>query len=241
MTSKAKVERALREKSDPVKAAFFPKFFKTGPGEYGEGDKFIGVVVPEQRRIAKKFRDLKRDEVKKLLDSPFHECRLTGLLILVEQMQAAKNDKAAQKECVDFYLDNLDQVNNWDLVDSSAHKILGVYVLENAKQRKLLRKLSRSDTMWHQRVSVIATLPLTKAGEFDELLWLAKKLLAHPHDLMHKAIGWMLREAGKVDIAVLRGFLDTHASQMPRTMLRYSIEKLDKNERARWMAITPNN
>ncbi len=241
MTSKALVEKTLREKGDPEKAAFFPRFFKTGPGEYGEGDKFIGVIVPEQRKIAKKFRDLKHSEIKKLLNSPLHECRLTGLFILVGQMEAAKKDPAAQKECVDFYLENLDRVNNWDLVDGSAHKILGAYVLENPKERRLLRQLATSKTMWHQRVAVIATLPLTKAGELDELLWLAEKLIDHPHDLMHKALGWMLREAGKVDIAVLRSFLDAYASQMPRTMLRYSIEKLDKNERAEWLARKPAN
>lgn len=237
MATKLDVQRALQEKRDPVKAAFFPRFFKADPAGYGAGDKFLGVIVPEQRKIALRYRELPETQLRKLLASPWHECRLTALFILVKQFQTAKNDDQRQRELVDFYLENLDFVNNWDLVDSSAHKILGEYLLPRPKKRRLLTKLACSKTMWHQRVAAIATMPLIKAGEFDEILQLSEKFLQHPHDLMHKAVGWMLREAGKVDLAVLRGFLKAHASQMPRTMLRYSIEKLDKEERARWLAV----
>lgn len=230
------VEAALRKHANAEKAAFFPRFFKSGPGEYGEGDKFLGVVVPDQRKIARQFKQLPRAEIAKLLRSPWHECRLTALFILVKQYEQKSNTEAERKEVVDFYLEQLDQVNNWDLVDSSAHKILGAWLVDNPSKRGVLKKLRRSPDIWRKRVSVIATLPLIKSGSLEEILLAAEELLDHPHDLIHKAVGWMLREMGKVDSAALRGFLDQYASEMPRTMLRYAIEKLDPAERKAWLA-----
>ncbi len=234
-----RVLQSLRELARPEKAEFLPGFFQAYPGGYGEGDKFIGVVVPDQRRVARSFADVSRTEISKLLKSPWHECRLTGLFILVGQFEKSRSPKtlneSEQKDIVDFYLSHLDRVNNWDLVDASAHKILGQWLLINPKQRKLLKKLAQSDSLWEQRVAVIATLPLIHQGEFDEIMELAGQFLTHPHDLMHKAVGWMLREVGKQDIRILRSFLTENHQDMPRTMLRYAIEKLPEKERQHWL------
>ncbi len=229
----AAVKAELRKHIDPVKAAFFPRFFKAGKGEYAEGDKFIGVTVPNQRKVAKKFRDLPEAEIRKLLNDPVHEHRLTGVLILVGQYQNAKRDEARQQEIVDFYLDHLDRVNNWDLVDSSAHKILGDWLIE--RDRALLYELAESEHLWRERVSVIACLPLIKNGDFEDILNLAEHFLDHEHDLMHKAVGWMLREIGKIDEAPLHRFLRQHCPVMPRTMLRYAIEKLPESQRQAYL------
>ena len=227
------VKTALRKLSDPEKAEFFPRFFKTGPGEYGEGDRFIGVVVPEQRKTARKFRDLPMDEVAKLLHDEYHECRLTALLILTEKYSRDKTEsgRAAINE---FYLQNLDGVNNWDLVDSSAHKILGEELVRTGRY-EILDELAGSGNLWAERVAVISTLALIKKKQFGPTIGLCRRFLDHPHDLIHKATGWMLREIGKIRKEELEVFLARHASKMPRTMLRYSIEKLPKEERQRWM------
>ncbi|MFK7817217.1 MAG: selenoneine biosynthesis selenosugar synthase SenB [Planctomycetaceae bacterium] len=223
------VKDALEPFINPEKAAFFPRFFKTGKGQYGEGDKFIGVTVPHQRKVAKQFRDLPEREIQKLLKDAIHEHRLTGVLILVGQYEKAKRDPRRQSQIVDFYLQNLDRVNNWDLVDSSAHKILGDWVRD--KDRSILYELADSGHLWSERVSVIACLPLIKTGDFGDIVRLAKKFLTHDHDLMHKAVGWMLREMGNVDESTLHQFLKSHYHEMPRTMLRYAIEKLPKSIR----------
>ena len=223
------VRKALEKHINPDKAAFFPRFFKAGPGEYAEGDQFLGVVVPDQRKIARSFRELPLVEIQRLLESDYHECRLTGILILVTQYQKAKTE-AERKTIFDFYLANIDNVNNWDLVDSSAHKIVGPF-LEN-RNRKRLYQLARAKHLWKNRVAVIATLHYIKQGDLGDTLEISRLLLDHPHDLIHKAVGWMLRECGKVDIAVLRQFIDQHGTRMPRTMLRYAIEKLSREERA---------
>lgn len=228
------VRDALFEKADPEKAAFFPRFFKSGPGEYGEGDQFIGVVVPEQRKVARRFRGLVLAGIQELLDDPHHECRLTGLLILVLQYEKAKELSERRRLC-DFYVDSLDRVNNWDLVDSSAHKILGPFLAEIGDDSRLYQ-LAASGHLWRERVAVIATLHFIRQQKFSQILRLSEQFLTHEHDLMHKACGWMLREAGKRDVEVLRGFLKKFHRQMPRTMLRYSIEKLDKPERKKWMS-----
>ncbi len=233
MASHRDVLNELQALIRPDKAEFLPKFFQAFPGGYGEGDKFLGVVVPDQRRIAKRYRTLQLAEIEKLLKSHWHECRLTGLVILTEQFQRADEDES--KAIVDFYLCHLDRVNNWDLVDASAHKILGERIFHYPRERKILNKLSRSSNMWHQRVSIIATLPMIKNGEFDDVLWLSQKYLNHSHDLMHKAVGWMLREMGKKDVQVLAAFLSEHVNVMPRTMLRYAIEKLPEKERRAWL------
>lgn len=238
MTSR-KVLVELKSKVRPDKAAFLPGFFKAFPGGYGEGDEFLGVVVPDQRKVASKYQTLTLSEIDALLQSRWHECRLTGLFILVHQFTAAQKPKTRdidrQKVIVDFYLEHLDRVNNWDLVDSSAHKILGQWLVDRRAERKILNSLARSQSLWEQRVSVIATLPLIHAGQFDEILRLSEKFLSHSHDLMHKATGWMLREMGKRDLAVLRAFLREHVSEMPRTMLRYAIEKMPAAERKEWL------
>ena len=230
----AAVRRQLKTMVNPEKAAFFPRFFKAGPGEYAEGDKFMGVIVPDQRKVAKQFRDLPQTEIDKLLNDPIHECRLTGLLILVGQFERSK-DQAQRKSIMQYYLSRTDAVNNWDLVDSSAHKILGKWLVDR-KDRRVLDRLAKSKNMWEQRIAMVATYTLIKNGELDDTLRLAEKLLSHKHDLIHKAVGWMLREAGKQDDKVLLAFLDQHAHRMPRTMLRYSIEKLSDARRKKYLA-----
>lgn len=230
----AAVRRQLKTMANPEKAAFFPRFFKAGPGEYAEGDKFMGVIVPDQRKVAKQFRDLPQTEIDKLLNDPVHECRLTGLLILVGQFERSK-DQAQRKSIMQYYLSRTDAVNNWDLVDSSAHKILGKWLVDR-KDRRVLDRLAKSKNMWEQRIAMVATYTLIKNGELDDTLRLAEKLLSHKHDLIHKAVGWMLREAGKQDDKVLLAFLDQHAHRMPRTMLRYSIEKLSDARRKKYLA-----
>jgi 3-methyladenine DNA glycosylase AlkD len=229
------VKNELLKLVNHEKANFYPRFFKTGKGEYGEGDQFLGVVVPDQRRIARKpaFQNLPLDEVKKLLADPYHECRLTALFILVGQFESADNAAGRKKVC-DFYLAQLDRVNNWDLVDSSAHKILGPQ-LEQSHYRRRLNQLADSGDLWRQRVAVIATLHLIKIGEFGLTLELCERFLDHAHDLIHKATGWMLREIGKQDQQVLAAFLNRFHKKMPRAMLRYAIEHFDPNRRKKWM------
>ena len=229
----AAVKRELKQYRNPEKAAFFPRFFKAGPGEYAEGDQFLGVTVPHQRIVAKKFGELPTAQLAKLLDDKFHECRLTGVLILVNQFQRCKNNND-RKRIVDYYLSRTDAINHWDLVDSSAHKILGEWLVDK-KDRRILDRLSKSKNMWEQRIAIIATLPFIKRGDLDDTLRLAERLRDHPHDLIHKAVGWMLREVGKQDQKVLETFLNMHATKMPRTMLRYSLEKLPATKRKKYM------
>ncbi len=232
MSKKSEVVRQLKQHINPEKAAFFPRFFKTGPGEYGEGDKFLGVIVPNQRKIAKQFRDLPEAEIIKLLDDKYHECRLTAVLIMVEQYQ--RGDDAQKQSIVDLYLKKIDRINNWDLVDSSAHKILGPHLQD--RSRKILTEFSNANHLWKQRIAMMTTLHFIKQGDFVVTLRIAKKYLKHDHDLIHKITGWMLREIGKIDQVVLLDFLDTYADQMPRTMLRYAIEKLPQQMRKRYLA-----
>jgi len=209
------------------------RFFKTGPGQYGEGDVFFGVTVPEQRAIAKRFTDASLADIETMLADPVHEVRLTALLILVEQFRMADAD--GKKAVADFYLRHLDGVNNWDLVDSSAPQILGAWLLTK-KDRSVLYRLARSGKLWRERVAIVATQELIRHGEFEDTIRIATILLHHKHDLIHKAVGWMLREMGKKDIAALREFLSMHAATMPRTALRYAIERMDAAERKRWMS-----
>lgn len=224
----------LKAVSQPGKAAFYPNFFRAFPGGYGEGDRFLGVVVPDQRVVARKFREMDRAELERGLQSPWHEMRLTSLFVLVGHYAAAK--KSGDPEpWVRFYLDRTSAVNNWDLVDSSAGQILGDWLVSRPAQRKILHRLSRSGNLWEQRISVVATMPLVKAGDFADLLEVSERLLTHPHDLIHKAVGWLLREMGKQDLEPLLGFLDQHAGRMPRTMLRYSLEKLAPAKRQQYM------
>jgi 3-methyladenine DNA glycosylase AlkD len=221
----------LSDKANPVKAAFFPRFFKSMPGSYGEGDQFLGVIVPEQRKVAKAvFKEINFQEISELLQNPFHEVRLTAVYILVYRYEQLKSDKA-QKELVDFYLDHLDYVNNWDLVDSSCPHILGNYYLN--REKELFYSLAETDHLWRQRVAMISSMYWIKRGQFDDALALAEKLLHHEHDLIHKAVGWMLREIGNKDFEVEIGFLRKYYTTMPRTALRYAIEKFDSELRQR--------
>ncbi|MBF0186306.1 MAG: DNA alkylation repair protein [Magnetococcales bacterium] len=224
----------LAAMADPERAANLARFFKTGPGEYGEGDRFIGLRVPQQRAVAKRYRRLPLVEIDLLLQSPIHEHRLTGLVILVEQYRRAK-ESTRRREIVTFYLAHLHRINNWDLVDLSAPKILGLHLMEHRQEREMLFTLVTSDSLWERRVAVLATAPMIRQGEFQELLQLAETLLTDSHDLMHKAVGWMLREMGKIALAPLVDYLEQRAAVMPRTMLRYAIEKMDAEQRRYFM------
>jgi len=234
MSTATSVKNALKQHASPEKAEFFPRFFKSGKGEYGEGDKFLGVIVPRQREVAKTFRDLPFAQTKRLLQDSIHECRLTALLILVNQFERSK-DEDRRGEIVEFYLANLDYVNNWDLVDSSAHKILGAWLLDREDDRYILDELAESEHLWRERVSVIACFAFIRRNDFDWILRLAEWFLDHEHDLIHKAVGWMLREMGKREEAVLHAFLTEHYQAMPRTMLRYAIEKLPEPVRRAYL------
>lgn len=233
MKIKDQIEEALRQKSIPEKAAILSGFFKTGKGEYGEGDRFLGVTVPEQRIIAKKYwKDLPDQELDIMIKSPFHEVRLTSILILVLKYQKATG-KAEKKSWVDFYLKNRSWVNNWDLVDSSAHLILGDYLFD--KDRSILYDLAKSDILWDQRIAIMSTFCFIRKKDFSDTLKIAEILVHHPHDLIHKAVGWMIREVGKRDFETANQFLFKHYQSMPRTMLRYAIEKFDVDAKAFFM------
>ena len=227
----SKLRACLNQLASPADAKFLQRFFKTGPGEYGAGDKFIGIRVPMTRRLAKEFAALPRREVVALLQSPVHEKRLLALIILVNAYQ--RGDDAEREEIYALYLAQLDRVNNWDLVDSSAPYIVGPHLLN--RSRKILFRLARSKNLWHRRVAMLAMFYFIRQNDFADALRLAELLRDDEHDLMHKAVGWMLREIGKRDVAVLRKFLQQHAALMPRTMLRYAIEKLSEHERQRYL------
>ncbi|MEQ1849740.1 MAG: DNA alkylation repair protein [Candidatus Peribacteraceae bacterium] len=222
---------ALQKLADPTKAAMNARFFKTKKGEYGYGDIFLGVTMPEMRCVAKTFIDLSLSEIQKLLKSPVHEVRMIGFIILTYQYE--KGTEKAQKNIIDFYLKNLKRANNWDLVDVSCAKILGDFLI--GKKKDILLKLAASSNLWEQRVSIVSTHAFIRENDLTMTMRLAKQLLGHQHDLMHKAVGWMLREAGKRDVAILKQFLDAHAVKMPRTMLRYAIEKFDEKNRQRYL------
>lgn len=234
------------------------RFFKTGKGEYGEGDKFIGMKVPQTRAVVKEARlDTPLEEIEKLLLSEWHEVRLCGLLLLVEEMKAAlpktirkrggKEAHAAnmfkakrRKAIVDFYLRHARQANNWDLVDLSCGAIVGEWLLHPSEDgsmpsREILDKLAQCQNLWEQRIAIVSTITLIRNHQYDDTLRVATKLLNHPHDLIHKAVGWMLREVGKRDVDTLRSFLSQYHHVMPRTALRYAIERMDADEKAYWM------
>jgi 3-methyladenine DNA glycosylase AlkD len=225
------VRKELQSLADPEKAATLQRFFKTGPGQYGEGDIFLGVIVPESRRVAKKFSQLSLGEVRELLYSGVHEERLVALLILVQKYSSAPGRE--KEQVVRFYLDNIKQVNNWDLVDLSAPSILGAHLMD--RDREVLRRLAKSDSVWERRIAVMSTFHFIKNGEFRDALNIAEMLLQDDHDLIHKAAGWMLREVGKRDVAVEEAFLEKHCKAMPRTMLRYAIERLSERKRRSYM------
>ncbi|MEX1190770.1 MAG: DNA alkylation repair protein [Brumimicrobium sp.] len=224
-----RILKMLENSAEPERLEVLKKFFKSEKGEYAEGDVFIGVTVPNQRNIAKQFfKEITLDELQKLINNEIHEVRSTALFILVLKFQKLKFE-SRKKKIVEFYLKNLDYVNHWDLVDSSAYKILGPHLLD--KNKKLLYDLAYSDHLWRQRISIITTLYFIKKNRFYDTLELAKILINHEHDLIHKAVGWMIREVGNRDFDIAYSFLIEHYKTMPRTMLRYAIEKFDKSLR----------
>ncbi len=225
----------LRAVADPEKAAFSPRFFKAGPGEYAEGDQFLGVTVPLQRKIAKKYRGMWLGDIEKLVTSPWHEERLTGLIILVNAYKTGS--EKAKQEIYNFYITHTDCINNWDLVDSSAGYIVGPQLEDSPYKMKVLTKLAKSSNLWERRIAMLATFHyIVNRGRADEALIIAEILLHDKHDLIQKAVGWMLREIGKrVDRELLVSFLNKHAATMPRTTLRYAIEHFDKLTRGNYL------
>lgn len=227
------IHRSLKEVSIPEKAAFFPRFFKSGKGEYGEGDFFLGVTVPDQRTISKHyFKDADKSTIEKLINSKWHEERLTGLFILTLKYKSDKKT-GNEQQWVDLYLSNLKGVNNWDLVDSSAPVILGDWL--EKRDRKILYDFAKSQDLWKNRIALITCLYFIKKGDLSDLLKLSKILLSHKHDLIHKAIGWMLREGWKKDPDAVEKFMKKNLKQLPRTTLRYAIEKMSPEERQAWL------
>ena len=221
------LQKELGELSNPEQAKILQGFFKTGKGEYGEGDVFLGVKVPIQRKVVASFRDLSQKDIEKLLNSNIHEYRMTALLILVYQYEKA--DEREKKVIFDFYLKNSKNINNWDLVDISAPKIVGDHLMK--RPRTVLYKFVRSRNLWQRRIAIISTFTFIRNNDFDDTLRISKMFLSDKHDLIHKAVGWMLREVGKRDQKIEEEFLKEHYLKMPRVMLRYAIEKFDEKKR----------
>jgi 3-methyladenine DNA glycosylase AlkD len=219
---------AIQSHADPSQVPGLSRFFKTGPGQYGEGDKFLGIKVPVTREVVKQcWRETTLRDLEECIASEYHEVRLAALLTLVELF---KHNKKQQKDYVDFYLAHTDRINNWDLVDLSCYPLLGVWLLD--KDRQLLYELARNGkTIWEQRIGMVSTMTFIRHGQLDDTFAIADILLHHPHDLIHKAVGWLLREAGKRDKATLEAWLAPRFRAMPRTMLRYAIEKFPESER----------
>lgn len=211
------------------KAVHLSRFFKTGPGQYGEGDRFLGVMVPYSRAIAKANKAMPLEEVQLLLESPWHEARLCALLILVYRFKERKITEEEREQTYNFYIKNARRCNNWDLVDLSCRDIVGEYLVD--KDRSILYRLADSENLWEQRIAVVATWAFIRRSDFNDTLALAERLMAHKHDLMHKAVGWMLREVGKKDRETLTNFLEKNATQLPRTTLRYAIEHYPESQR----------
>ena len=226
-----KIQAELAALADPQLALNQQRFFKTGPGEYGEGDLFRGIRVPVLRKLSKTYQAITIPEAEKLLHSPYHENRLLALLILVRIY--AKGDAGKKETVYQLYLRNTAFVNNWDLVDSSAHYIVGPHLM--GKRKEVLYELAQSSLLWERRIAILATFHFIKCGEFEETLKIARMLLNDKHDLIHKAVGWMLREVGKRDLEVEEAFLRPVYQQMPRTMLRYAIERFEKEKRQRYL------
>ena len=218
----------LQALSDAEKREIFPKFFKAGKGEYGEGDRFIGVTVPNIRAIAKLHKDISIEEIRELIQSEWHEVRLCALIIMVEKSK--KKDESLRKELFNLYLSQTERINNWDLVDLSCRFIVGEYLLD--KSRDILYQLAQSSLLWDNRIAIVSTYTFIRKGQLDDTYALSDLMMHHPHDLMHKAIGWMLREAGKRDANRLYNYVMSHRADIPRTMLRYAIEKFSPKERS---------
>ncbi|CAB4759584.1 unannotated protein [freshwater metagenome] len=226
----------LKNLASPSRAFDHQRFFKTAKGQYGEGDIFLGITVPQVRKIATKHKKISFKEIEVLTASKYHELRLCGLIILTLQFKETK-DRSAQKSIFNFYLKQAKagRINNWDLVDVTA-PIIGAYLVDENNPYPLLEKLSRSKSLWDRRLAIIFTFAFIRAGELDPTIEISQKLLRDEHDLIHKAVGWMLREVGKRDVRMLRDFLRDYSHKMPRTALRYAIEKLPEPERKKWLA-----
>lgn len=219
------IQKDLQKLANKEKAKILQGFFKTGKGQYGEGDIFLGIVVPLQRKVAKEHKDLTLNEIQTLLNSKIHEYRLTALFILIDQYKTSNK----QKEIFNFYLKNTKNINNWDLIDLSAPNIVGNYILN--KKRNIIYKLANSKSLWEKRIAILSTFEFIKNNEYTDTLKLSKILLNDKHDLIHKSVGWMLREVGKRDQKIEEEFLKKHYKNMPRTMLRYSIERFEESKR----------
>ena len=233
-----KLYNEILSRQDPEQAVNLSRFFKTGKGQYGEGDKFLGIKVPVTREVVKQcWKETTFDDLEACISSEYHEIRLAALLTLVQIFKQAKKDKASQKRCFDFYLAHTEFINNWDLVDLSCYELLGTWLLD--KDRTLLYDLARDGkTLWEQRIGMVSTMQFLRHGQLDDTYAIADIFLAKHqplHDLLQKAVGWLLREAGKRDEQRLKGWLSTRYKTMPRTMLRYAIEKFSDEERNRFM------
>lgn len=227
------IVRELQKLKNPAKARLLGRFFKCGPGEYGAGDKFLGITVPEQRKIVKKYyQTVEIGELEKMLKNEFHEVRLTALLMLVEKF--IRGEEKLKNQIYKLYLKNAKRVNNWDLVDLSAPRIIGGYLLN--KDRKILYRLAKSKNLWERRIAVLATFMFIREKDFTDALKIAKILLNDSHDLIHKAVGWMLREVGNRNIKAEEKFLQKYYCTMPRTMLRYAIEKFPEDKRKKYLS-----
>ena len=218
----------LQALSNAEKRKIFPRFFKAGKGEYGEGDRFLGVTVPNIRAISKQYKNISLNEIRELIQSEWHEVRLCALLIMVEKNK--KKDETLRQQLFDLYLSQTDRINNWDLVDLSCRFIVGEYLLD--KSRDILYQLAQSPLLWDNRIAIVSTYAFIRKGQLEDTYALSDLMMHHPHDLMHKAIGWMLREAGKRDSERLYDYVMSHRADMPRTMLRYAIEKFSPEERS---------
>ena len=221
--------------ADSAQVPGLMRFFKTGPGQYGEGDKFLGIKVPVTRAVVKEcWRDVSFEDLQECINSEFHEVRLAALLALIQIFSHSKDNPATQQTCVDFYLSNTARINNWDLVDLSCYPLLGVWLMD--KDRTLLYDLARNGKdIWEQRIGIVSTMTFIRNGQLDDTFAIAQILLHHPHDLIQKAVGWLLREAGKRNKEKLVAFLKPRYTTMPRTMLRYAIEKFPKDERLAYL------
>lgn len=229
--------KELNSLENKKQAKLLQGFFKTGKGEYGEGDIFLGIKVPVQRKVAKKYLCLSLDDLQQLLKSSIHEHRLVALMILVDKFNKSNDDKKHnKKQIVDFYLSNSHYINNWDLVDLSSPRIIGMYLLDKPESaRRVLYDFAKSSNLWEKRIAIISTLAFIKNKQYADTLQIAEILLNDKHDLIHKAVGWMLREVGKMDVEVEESFLKKHYKQMPRTMLRYAIERFDEGKRKHYL------
>lgn len=226
------LKKALLQLTNPERAILANRYFKTGKGEYGEGDIFIGLSNPQVQTLVKEhWKSTNMTDIQELINDSIHELRFAGLLVLVTKFP--KSSPFDQQEIVDFYIKNVQQINNWDLVDCSAYKILGKFLLNN--DRQILYDLADSGHLWSERIAVVSCLEFIKNGQFSDIFKLSEKFLTHKHDLMHKACGWMLREVGKRDELALQEFLDEHLKKMPRTMLRYAIERMEEGKRLKYL------